>query len=169
MMNCFILYSHHSLSINGYSWKIWCDSIEQFKSYNQKFEIRCYFLPLAQTILEKSPWNTLGIFNSIKRVFLMLTKLFNIGYKKKAGPSTNAFPFPAPHHSMLQHFGDTLNAFARFNIARGSGGIHFPLKTLKCFKTFFEDCLSHSQKITSDFKLSVVTLKLLNRITPNFP
>ena len=40
---------------------------------------------LQTTILEKNPWNTLGIFNQIKHVFLMWIKMFNIGYQKKAG------------------------------------------------------------------------------------
>ena len=56
------------------------DSIEQFKSYSQKMEIRYYFLRLAQTILVKSPWNTLGISNQIKHVSLMWINMFNIGY-----------------------------------------------------------------------------------------
>ena len=80
------------------------------------------------------------IFNQIKSVCLTWIKMLNIGYKKEAGPSTNAFPVPRHHHSILRHFGDMLNTFARLNIARGSGGSHFPLKMLEFFKTFFEDC-----------------------------
>ena len=39
---------------------------------------------------------------------------------------TNAYPFTCPHHSMLRHFGDMLNTFARLNIARGVGEAIFP-------------------------------------------
>ena len=112
------------------------------------------------TILEKSPWNTLGIFNKIKRVFLMWIKMINSGYWKKGGASTNAFTFPAPHHSMLRHSGDTLYTFAFFQHCTGEWGIDFPLKTGSCSKTFFEDCLSEILNFTSEIGFFIITLKL---------
>ena len=63
--------------------------------------------------------------------------MFNI---EESWNTANAFPFPLPHHSMLRHFGDMLKTSARLNIARGSGGSHFPPETLECFKTFLKDC-----------------------------
>ena len=74
----------------------------------------------------KSPWNTLGISNQIKRVFLMWIKMFNIGIRRKLGFQLTLFPSPASNHSMMQHFGDILNTFAHLNIAQGSGGAIFP-------------------------------------------
>ena len=72
--------------------------------------------------------------------------MFNI---EESWNTTNAFRFSRPHHSMLRHFGDTLKTFARLNITRASGGSHFPLKTLECFKTFFEDLGFHTMHFFS--------------------
>ena len=63
--------------------------------------------------------------------------MLNIGYRKKTGPSTNTFPFPAPHHAMLRHFGDTLSTCARLNIARGNGGDTFSPKDALMFQDIF--------------------------------
>ena len=85
-------------------------------------------------------------------------KMFNIG---------ESFSLPPPssfNNVTIWRYAET---FARLNIEQGSGGR--PLKTLEYFKVFFENCLSQSQKITSDFKHVSVTLKLLDRITPDFP
>ena len=86
---------------------------------------------------KRSPWNTLGISNEIKHVFLMWIKMFNIGYKKKTGTSTKLFPSPPPpHHSMLRHFGDMLNTFAHLNTARGNEGAIFPKRCLNISRNF---------------------------------
>ena len=50
---------------------------------------------------------------------------------------TKAFPFPRPHHSVLQHFGDTLNTFAPLNIAQGGWGKPFSPKDAWMFQHIF--------------------------------
>ena len=94
--------------------------------------------------------------------------MFNI---EESWNTSNAFPFPLPHHSIMGHFGDMLKHLhvSTLNRGVGEGGSHFPLKTLEYFKDFSRGFSEPIEKITSDFKHVSVTLKLLDRITPDFP
>ena len=86
---------------------------------------------LAQTIFEKNPWNTLGIFNKIKHVFCYFELKWSI-----LGLQLTPFPSPPPIIQCCDTLETRWTYLRFFNIARGSGG-RFPLKTSYCFKGFF--------------------------------